>query len=572
MIEEHDMEPMAAKKSSAIPRFLFSMLALCVGLFVATFAVPAHAQTVAPNDCAEPAEVADGSMGTMTDPNKRSVAVGCDSEVKRTETQDPTESMDQPLLTLDAGNDGSVDRYLIKVDCDTAKLAACEGKTGVQYASISQALHMRLGQVATTPLTDEEMAALTKALADIQPLGDITVGLNALVDTSVAIMVAGKTETKPVAGGVAVGGGAQVKADGGVAIGSGAMVGKDTKTKVTLVMDETGLLVVGTKTEKTGGGGNNGVAIGNGAKAMGKNSIAIGSGAVATEEGQVMIGSHDIGAMDKKMKENTAGVAENAAGVAANKAGVAANKMGINENRGMINNNSKRLDNHDVAIGNHNERLMAHGKRIDENRGMINSNSGKISVNAGRINQNRGMINGNSTKIENNAGRINENRGMINSNSGKISVNAGRINENRGMINSNVQMLNKHGNMIQNAMGRLNGHDTALTAHENRLNQHSTMLAGHAEGINNNAMQIDMLDERVSQVAAMSAALSAVPNAPDMEEQFFFGVGVGSHGGESGVAAGLAGRLGANKNIVVNAGVANSSGGTSIRAGVGWSF
>ena len=154
------------------------------------------------------------------------------------------------------------------------------------------------------------------------------------------------------------------------------------------------------------------------------------------------------------------------------------------------------------------------------------------------------------------------------------------------MINDNKKMLGAHATMIGAAVDRLDGHDTAiaaldgrlvahgatLAAHDQRLDGHDQMLVGHAAGINNNAMQIKMLDDRVSQAAAAAAALSAVPNAPDMDEQFFVGVGVGSHGGESSVAAGISGRLGANKNIVVNAGIANSGDGTSVRAGVGWSF
>ena len=619
MIEEHDMEPMAAKDLSATPRFLFSLLALCVGLFVATFAVPAHAQAVAPDDCADPAQPAqvadDGDDADMVT-EERSVAVGCDSEVLRTHTQADSNSADQRLFTLTQGTDNS---YLIQVDCEPddgrPKPVACREFGGLQYADIGEDLYMKLKDVATTPLGPEDLELLRGKLDTIRPLGDLyRPGQNNLADDTTPIMVPGVTEVQEVDRGVAVGADAQVKADGGVAIGNGATVGTDTTSTVTLTFvdpdpgnPEYARVVVGTETTTTGGGGDNGIAIGNGAKAMGEGSIAIGSGATAMEDGQVMIGNHDIGAMANDVIDNAAGVARNAEGVANNAAGVARNGrrldnhdaalsdhnerlmahgQRIDENRGMINDNrgmidrngmrldnhGTRLDNHDARLGDHNERLMAHGMRIDENRGMINSNSTKIENNAGRINENRGMINDNRGMIATNAGRINENRGMINDNRGMIGVNSGRINENRGMINTNAQMLNTHSNMITNAMGRLDGHDTALTAHENRLNQHSTMLAGHAEGINYNAMQIDMLDERVSQVAAMSAALSAVPNAPDMDEKFFFGVGVGSHGGESGFAAGLAGRVGANKNIVVNAGLANSSGGTTVRAGVGWSF
>ena len=180
------MEPMAAKDLSATPRFLFSLLALCVGLFVATFAAPAHAQAVAPDRCAEPAQVADDGDDADMVTEEGSVAVGCDSEVLRTHTREASESADQPLLTLDAGDDGSVDHYLVKVDCGmTTEMAACEGRTGVQYASISEELYMRLRGVTedpTTHLTEEEMSSLMTMLADSEPLGEIVVGLNRLVD------------------------------------------------------------------------------------------------------------------------------------------------------------------------------------------------------------------------------------------------------------------------------------------------------------------------------------------------------------------------------------------------------
>ena len=78
------------------------------------------------------------------------------------------------------------------------------------------------------------------------------------------------------------------------------------------------------------------------------------------------------------------------------------------------------------------------------------------------------------------------------------------------------------------------------------------------------------VDERVKQVAAMGAALSAVPNAVSGEGNFFLGVGFGNYEGEQGVAAGFSARLGEGRNVVVNAGVASSSGETAVRAGVGY--
>ena len=615
------MEPNAAPNSHAAPRLLFSLLGLAVGLCIATYAPPVYAQdSVDPTGCADDAVVHDDGDDTNGS-DEDSVAVGCGAAVQQSEDTSATDTMKQPLFTLDAGNDGDVDEYLVQVNCDDSDVGVCAGRMGNQLVEISKTLHDRLqtvgddvmeadGARTAGPLTEDEMADLTAALMDgdnVRPLADVAVGLNRLTATGDDIMRAESMSTNEVMGGVAVGSGAMVKADGGIAIGDGANVGSDMTTTVELTMDGMGVLVVGYEESESGGGGDNGIAIGNGASAMGEGSIAIGNGAMAMEDGQVMIGGHDIGMMADDVAANMAGVAANTAGVAANTAGVAANTAGVAANAtniamntADIATNKGRLDAHDAQLANHdarlmahgetleehNERLIDHGQKISENRGMINSNTSMIGNNASRINENRGMINTNSGKIDNNAERIDENRGMINSNTSMIGNNAGRINENRGMINANMQMLGTHATMIGNNKTRLDNHATVLmnhdgrlmahaatlAEHDGRLDAHDQVLAGHAAGINNNAMEIQMLDERVSQVAAASAALSAVPNAPDMDEQFFVGVGVGSHGGESSVAAGVSGRLGANKNIVVNAGIANSGSGTSVRAGVGWSF
>ena len=546
------MEPNAAPNSHAAPRLLFSLLGLAVGLCIATYAPPVYAQdSVDPTGCADDAVVHDDGDDTNGS-DEDSVAVGCGAAVQQPEDTSATDTTKQPLFTLDAGNDGDVDEYLVQVNCSNSNVGVCAGRTGNQLVAISKALHDRLQTVGDDmmeadgvrtagPLTEAEKNALTAALMNgdnVRPLADVAVGLNRLTDTGMDIMRDASMSTNEITGGVAVGSGAMVKADGGIAIGDGANVGSNMTTTVSLTMDgDLGMVVVGYEESESGGGGDNGIAIGNGASAMGAGSIAIGNGAKAMEDGQVVIGGHDIGAMADGMDANAAGIARN----------------------------SGRLDSHDAQLDDHNERLMAHGTKIDENRGMINSNSGKIANNAERIDENRGMINSNTSMIGNNAGRINENRGMINANMQMLGTHA-------TMIGNNKTRLDNHATVLMNHDQRLVAQAATLAEHDSRLDAHDQVLAGHAAGINNNAMEIQMLDERVSQVAAASAALSAVPNAPDMDEQFFVGVGVGSHGGESSVAAGVSGRLGANKNIVVNAGIANSGSGTSVRAGVGWSF
>ena len=572
------MEPNVAPNSHVASR-LFSLLALSVGLFIAINATPAHADAIEPNRCADNAEIhddGDDENGSEED----SVALGCGANVQQEVTKSGTDTEEQPLFTLDAGNDGTVDEYLVQVDCDNSDAGVCAGRTGEQLVSISKALHDRLRTVGEDvaeadgvrtagPLTEAEMGMLTAALMDeknVRPLSDVAEGLNRLTNTGVDVMRSASTGMNEVADGTAVGAEATVKADGGIAIGNGATVGADETTTVTLTMDpELGVLVVGYEETSTGGGGDNGIAIGNGASATGDGSIAIGNGAEATEDGQVVIGGHDIGDMADTVASNTTAIASNTT-----KIGTA---MG-------------RLDAHDKVLDDHNDRLQIHGEKIDENRQNIGKNTDRIMNNGKRIDGNREMINGNTTKIANNAKRIDGNREMINGNTTKIANNTTRIDDNREMIDENKEMLGTHATMIGTAMTRLDGHATAITAldgrvvahgatlsaHDQRLDAHDQVLMGHAAGIDNNATRIQMLDDRVSQAAAAAAALSAVPNAPDMDEQFFVGVGVGSHGGESSVAAGISGRLGANKNIVVNAGIANSGDGTSVRAGVGWSF
>ena len=168
---------------------------------------------------------------------------------------------------------------------------------------------------------------------------------------------------------------------------------------------------------------------------------------------------------------------------------------------------------------------------------------------------------------------------MIESNDADIAANQEGIasnkmmgEENRTMIMSNdvdiaanVARLDRHQALVGNNVRRLDGHAAALARHDQILSSHASLIDG-------NTQSIQMLDERVNQVAAMAAALSAVPNAPSTGEQFFIGVGVGNHSGESSLAVGLSGRVGPNQNILINAGVANSSGETTVRAGVGWAF
>ncbi len=634
-----------------------TLLAWCVSLFVAAYAAaPAHAQAVAPNDCADanPAKILDDGNDEDMITDGDSVAVGCGSEVQRNEQQTEV-SGEVPVVTLDRGNDGEVDVYLLKVDCD-ANPQMCvkedqdeEGNPvqvqvdGIQYADLSaafdpedpndlalgadvdearrnfgQRLADRLGQVDTKSLTEDEKADLRTALDALQELHVIDTDAmsdeSLLRDATVTINLPKTNEPQEVADGVAVGKDAKVKADGGVAIGEGATVGTDVVTTRTLHDDPDLGVYTHLEETKEGGGGVDGIAIGNGAMATGDGSIAIGRGAVATEDGQVMIGTHDIGAMHDGVMENEAGVAENkeniatnATGIATNATGIATNEAGVAENKeniatneagvaenkeniatnatgiatnatGIATNatgiatNATDIATNEAGVAENKENIATNATGIATNEAGIATNATDIATNEAGVAENKENIATNATGIATNEAGVAENKENIATNATDIATNEAGVAENKENIATNATGVADNRTMIGANSMRLDGHDADLAANRNQLSQHAAMLSQHADSIQNNTMQIKMLDERVNQVAAMAAALSAVPNAPDRDEKFFLGIGMGSHDGESSVAAGLAGRLGANKNIVINAGVANSGGGTTVRAGIGWSF
>ena len=84
--------------------------------------------------------------------------------------------------------------------------------------------------------------------------------------------------------------------------------------------------------------------------------------------------------------------------------------------------------------------------------------------------------------------------------------------------------------------------------------------------------RLNALDERLDSATAMSSALSALPNTVPDGGKLFLGVGVGHYGGKQAIALGLSARLGAERNMFVNVGVATATGGESVsaRAGVGF--
>ena len=109
-----------------------------------------------------------------------------------------------------------------------------------------------------------------------------------------------------------------------------------------------------------------------------------------------------------------------------------------------------------------------------------------------------------------------------------------------------------------------------ITANEGNIMDNASAIAGNAAAIADFNDRLMGVDERVKQVAAMSAALSAVPNVVSGDGDFFLGVGFGNSSGEQGIAVGVSARFGPKKNIVFNAGAASAGDETSARVGVGF--
>ncbi len=205
---------------------------------------------------------------------------------------------------------------------------------------------------------------------------------------------------------------------------------------------------------------------------------------------------------------------------------------------------------------------------VEENRKAIAEN--ETARQADDAAQN-GRIDGNAAAIaENETARQADDAAQ----NGRIDGNAAAIAENETARQADDAAQNERidGNMMaieRNEMARMMADDV-----QNRsIAANADGIAANTASIMNLDRRLMAVDERVSQVAAMAAALSAVPNAPPGgDRDFFVGVGVGNSDGEQGVAVGISGRFGEGKNIFVNAGFATSGDDSSVRAGVGWAF
>ena len=155
-------------------------------------------------------------------------------------------------------------------------------------------------------------------------------------------------------------------------------------------------------------------------------------------------------------------------------------------------------------------------------------------------------------------------------NAGGIAANAQAIAGNAGGVAANAQAIQANAGGVAANMRSIEMNSSGIAANRDGIGLNAGNIMSNATAIANLDRRLLDVDERVKQVAAMGAALSAVPNAVSGEGNFFLGVGFGNYEGEQGIAAGFSARLGEARNVVVNAGVASSSGETSVRAGVGY--
>ena len=92
-------------------------------------------------------------------------------------------------------------------------------------------------------------------------------------------------------------------------------------------------------------------------------------------------------------------------------------------------------------------------------------------------------------------------------------------------------------------------------------------LDQRVDGLNR---RVESLSTQLDEGIAMSAALSALPNAVPGKGRYTLGLGLGNHGGSSAVAMGFAGRL--KKSTHINIGISTAGDTITSRAGVSWSW
>ena len=333
-------------------------------------------------------------------------------------------------------------------------------------------------------------------------------------------------EIVPVKNAVAIGPNAAVKGDGGIALGNGATVGRDGKVIDVAVVKEDDVIANGIITVE-------GKSIDIVVQYDEPGGKEIGYYYDKNKDGKIDLEEHDkaesIAAIVHTLDPNPDDslVPDHMLDVKGTRqvTNIEVESMVVDDipatNGIAIGNGAAVMGDNGIAIG--------AGAEAEKNQIVIGTSDHSVAMIAGvDIKKARGDITTNATNITTNATNITTNATNITTNATNIAANTGRITTNEGGTAANASA-------IADFNDRLLG-----------------------------------VDERVKQVAAMSAALSAVPNAVSGDGDFFLGVGFGNSGGEQGIAVGVSARFGAKKNIVINAGAASAGDETSVRAGVGF--
>ena len=95
-------------------------------------------------------------------------------------------------------------------------------------------------------------------------------------------------------------------------------------------------------------------------------------------------------------------------------------------------------------------------------------------------------------------------------------------------------------------------------------------LTGRVDGVRRD---LNALSGRLDSSAAMTSALTALPNVVPGGGRVYVGAGAGAYRGEQALALGLSARLDRESNVFVNVGAAISTGGevvSRIGAGIVW--
>ena len=352
-------------------------------------------------------------------------------------------------------------------------------------------------------------------------------------------------EVVPVENAVAIGRGATVKGDGGIALGSGATVGRDGKVTTTREMEEIDKRIVaeGTLTVED------------------VKPIEIFVEYDPEEQDQV-IGYYRKDKLEDNNGDGTVDV-NDVPGAEAETLAAIIHDLDPNKDDNLVPTHSLVVQGTEEVTITKEHVTMSVVDDIPATNGIAIGNGAAVMGDNGiAIGAGAAVMGDNGIAIG--AGvEAGENQIVIGRSDHSAIIAGVDIKQARADIDTNATGIMANAAGIMANTGR-------ITANESNIMDNASAIAGNAAAIADFNDQLMGVDERVKQVAAMSAALSAVPNMVSGDGDFFLGVGFGNSSGEQGIAVGVSARFGPKKNIVFNAGAASAGDETSARVGVGF--